>query len=227
VTVVRVLLVDDQPLVREGFRRVIAGVPDLEVVGEAGDGADAVTQAASVAPDVVVMDIRMPRLDGLEATRRILAADPRVRVLVLTTFDLDEYVFGALRSGASGFLLKDAPLDDLVEAIRCAARGDGILSPAVTRRVIEEFARTPARPLGGDPLPTLSARERDVLRQVCEGLSNAEISARLHLSEATVKTHIRSMLAKLDLRDRTQLVIAAYESGFLDDTARSTLGPSH
>jgi DNA-binding NarL/FixJ family response regulator len=215
VNAVRVLLVDDQPLVREGFRRVMAGAPDLEVVGEAADGEEAVLQAQLLTPDVVVMDIRMPRLDGLEATKRILANDSGVRVLVLTTFDLDEYVFSALRNGASGFLLKDAPLDDLVDAIRCAARGDGILSPAVTRRVIEEFARRPQRS-SGTPLPTVSARERDVLTLVCEGMSNAEISGRLFLSEATVKTHIRSMLAKLDLRDRTQLVIAAYESGFTD-----------
>jgi DNA-binding NarL/FixJ family response regulator len=213
-----VLLVDDQPLVREGFRRVIAGVPDVDVVGEASDGEEAVLQARLLAPDVVVMDIRMPRLDGLEATRRILTHDDRVRVLVLTTFDLDEYVFSALRSGASGFLLKDAPLDDLVAAIRAVGRGDGILSPAVTRRVIHEFARRPNRSPGNQPLPMLSARERDVLRQVCEGLSNAEISARLYLTEATIKTHIRSMLAKLDLRDRTQLVIAAYESGFTETT---------
>ncbi|HVE24584.1 MAG TPA: response regulator transcription factor [Sporichthya sp.] len=212
---VQILLVDDQPLVREGFRRVIEREVDLEVVGEAADGLEAVEVAARVHPDVVVMDIRMPRLDGLAATERILAADPRVRVLVLTTFDLDEYVFRALRAGASGFLLKDTPLSELTAAVRFIANGDGLLSPAVTRRVIEKFARQPLPGVAqaGTGIPSLTAREREVLDILVRGSSNAEIAAELFLSEATVKTHVRSMLTKLGLRDRTQLVIAAYESG--------------
>jgi DNA-binding NarL/FixJ family response regulator len=214
--VTRVLLADDQPLVREGFRRVLSRAEGLQIVAEAGDGAQAVAAARRFRPDVVVMDIRMPIMDGLTATEKILAADDSVRVLVLTTFDLDEYVFRALRAGASGFLLKDTPLDDLVRAIRLVAGGDGLLAPSVTRRVIEEFARRPALASGGadGPLPELTAREREVLREVIRGLSNAEIAKGLFVSEATVKTHIRSMLLKLGLRDRTQLVIAAYESGF-------------
>ncbi len=214
--VTRVLLADDQPLVREGFRRVLSRAEGLQIVAEAGDGAQAVAAARRFRPDVVVMDIRMPIMDGLTATEKILAADDSVRVLVLTTFDLDEYVFRALRAGASGFLLKDTPLDDLVRAIQLVARGDGLLAPSVTRRVIEEFARRPALASAGadGPLPELTARERDVLREVVRGLSNAEIAKGLFVSEATVKTHIRSMLLKLGLRDRTQLVIAAYESGF-------------
>jgi DNA-binding NarL/FixJ family response regulator len=213
----RVILADDQPLVREGFRRVLSRAAGLRVVGEAGDGAEAVAAARRLRPDVVVMDIRMPVMDGLRATERILADDPAVRVLVLTTFDLDEYVFAALRLGASGFLLKDTPLDDLVAAIRLVAAGDCLLGPSVTRRVIEEFARRPPRPSSGSrvALPDLTARERDVLGRVVRGLSNAEIAGELWLSEATVKTHVRSMLGKLALRDRTQLVIAAYESGFV------------
>ena len=214
---IRVLLADDQPLVREGFSRVIARADGVEIVGEAADGQQAVEAARRHRPDVVVMDIRMPVLDGLTATERILAADDRVRVLVLTTFDLDEYVFRALRAGASGFLLKDTPLDDLVVAIRLVAEGGGLLGPSVTRRVIEEFARRPGPAIGGPeiPLPELTAREREVLRAVVRGLSNVEIARELFVSEATVKTHIRSMLQKLGLRDRTQLVIAAYESGFV------------
>ena len=211
-----VLLADDQPLVREGFRRVIARTPDLEVVGEAADGNQAVHAVRRFRPDVVVMDIRMPHLDGLAATERILADDPAVRILVLTTFDLDEYVFRALQAGASGFLLKDTPLDDLVSAIRLVARGDGLLAPAITRRVIEEFARRPAPAAAGsaEPLAERTGRERDVLRCAVGGLSNATIAAELFVSESTVKTHTRSMLLKLGLHDRTQLVIAAFESGF-------------
>jgi DNA-binding NarL/FixJ family response regulator len=210
---IRVLLADDQPLIRTGFRRVLEGADDLTVVGEAADGHQAVVAARRLRPDVVVMDIRMPNLDGIAATERILAADADGRVLILTTFDLDAYVFQALRAGASGFLLKDAPLDDLVSAVRLVARGDALLSPAVTRRVIEEFARRPFAGTG-DPLPDLTARERDVLKCLVRGLSNAAIGGELYLSEATVKTHVRSMLVKLGLHDRTQLVIAAYESGF-------------
>ena len=214
--VTRVLLADDQPLVREGFRRVLSRAEGLEIVAEAADGAHAVDAARRFSPDVVVMDIRMPIMDGLTATEKILAADDD-GVLVLTTFDLDEYVFRALRAGASGFLLKDTPLDDLVLAIRLVAGGEALLAPSVTRRVIEEFAR---RALGRQPpwvcpLPELTGREREVLHEVVRGLSNAEIARSLFVSEATVKTHIRSMLLKLGLRDRTQLVIAAYESGFV------------
>jgi len=215
----RVLLADDQPLVREGFRRVLSRAVGLEIVAEAADGEQAVAAARRHRPDVVVMDVRMPVLDGLAATERILAADDHVRVLVLTTFGLDEYVFRALRAGASGFLLKDTPLDDLVTAVRVVADGGGLLAPAVTRRVIAEFARRPV-PSGsgpGGPLPTLTERERDVLGEVVRGLGNAEVAANLFVSEATVKTHVRSMLQKLGLRDRTQLVIAAYESGFVWD----------
>jgi DNA-binding NarL/FixJ family response regulator len=211
----RVLLADDQPLVREGFRRVLSRAEGLEIVAEASDGSAAIEAARRHRPDVIVMDVRMPVLDGLAATERIVADDPHVRVLVLTTFDLDEYVFRALRAGASGFLLKDTPLDELVAAIRLVAAGGAMLAPSVTRRVIEEFARRPPLPPSGTPLPDLTAREREVLRDVARGLTNAEIAGDLFVSEATVKTHVRSMLAKLGLRDRTQLVIAAYESGFV------------
>jgi DNA-binding NarL/FixJ family response regulator len=211
----RVLLADDQPLVREGFRRVLSRAEGLEIVAEASDGSAAIEAARRHRPDVIVMDVRMPVLDGLAATERIVADDPHVRVLVLTTFDLDEYVFRALRAGASGFLLKDTPLDELVAAIRLVAAGGAMLAPSVTRRVIEEFARRPPLPPSGTPLPDLTAREREVLRDVARGLTNAEIASDLFVSEATVKTHVRSMLAKLGLRDRTQLVIAAYESGFV------------
>ena len=186
-------------------------------MGEAADGAQAVDAARRFRPDVVVMDIRMPIMDGLAATEAILAANAHVRVLILTTFDLDEYVFRALQAGASGFLLKDTPLDDLVVAIRVVAAGEGLLAPSVTRRVIEEFARRPGPAHAGPdgPLSELTAREQEVLRQVVRGLGNAEIARELFVSEATVKTHVRSMLLKLGLRDRTQLVIAAYESGFV------------
>ncbi len=220
--VTRVVLADDQPLVREGFRRVLARAEGLEIVAEAADGAQAVDAARRCDPDVIVMDIRMPIMDGLTATERILADNDHVRVLVLTTFDLDEYVFQALRAGASGFLLKDTPLDDLVIAIRLVAAGDGLLAPSVTRRVIEEFARRPGRAtIGrGVPLPELTGREREVLSQVVQGRSNAEIGRELFVTDATIKTHIRSMLLKLGLRDRTQLVIAAYESGFVWDAPR-------
>jgi DNA-binding NarL/FixJ family response regulator len=215
---IRVLVADDQTLVRAGFRVLVDSAPDLEVVGEAGDGAEAVELARQRLPDVVLMDIRMPRMDGLEATRRILALDRAegVRVLVLTTFDLDEYVYQALRAGASGFLLKDTPPADLLAAIRVVAAGDALLAPRVTRRLIEEFARRP-EPSAVTPaaLAALTGREREVLALVARGLSNAEIAERLVVSGATAKTHVSRVLAKLGARDRAQLVMLAYETGLV------------
>jgi DNA-binding NarL/FixJ family response regulator len=212
---IQVLIADDQPLVREGLRRVVSQSDGLEVVADVEDGQQAVDTARALQPDVVVMDIRMPVLDGLAATEQIVGEIPSIRVLVLTTFDLDEYVFRALRAGASGFVLKDTPLDELVSAIKLVAAGEALLAPRITRRVIERFAsRTPTLGSDATPLPGLTARERDVLRLVVRGLANIEIADQLFISEATVKTHVRSMLLKLGLRDRTQLVIAAYESGF-------------
>jgi DNA-binding NarL/FixJ family response regulator len=216
--VIRVLVADDQTLVRAGFRVLVESAPDLEVVGEAGDGVEAVELARRELPDVVLMDIRMPRMDGLEATRRIVALDRAegIRVLVLTTFDLDEYVYEALRAGASGFLLKDLPREDLVAAVRVVAAGEALLAPRVTRRLIEEFAR---RPAGADPDPdalaALTAREREALELMARGLSNAEMAASLYVSEHTVKTHVGNVLAKLGLRDRIQAVILAYEVGLV------------
>jgi DNA-binding NarL/FixJ family response regulator len=208
----RVLLVDDQALVRRGFRLILENEPDIEVVGEAGNGREAIEATARHRPDVALLDIRMPVLDGLEATRRILAADGnRTRVLILTTFDRDEYVFEALRVGASGFLLKTAPPEDLITGVRVVAAGDGLLSPSVTRRVVAEFARrapTPSPDVG-----RLTGREREVLRLVCMGRTNAEIAAELTVSEATVKTHVSGVLSKLGLRDRVQAVVFAYEHG--------------
>lgn len=210
---IRVLVADDQALIREGFRSAIDREPDLAVVAEAVDGVDAVQLAVEQRPDVVVMDVRMPRLDGLAATEQILRTLPETRVLVLTTFDVDEYLYRALQLGASGFVLKDIPLRDLAGAVRVVARGDALLSPAVTRRVIAHFSRPRARQVHPAGLPALTPRELDVLTVLVDGASNAEIATRLHLTEATVKTHIRSMLTKLDLRDRTQLVIAAFDAG--------------
>jgi DNA-binding NarL/FixJ family response regulator len=215
---IRVLVVDDQGLVRAGFRMILEAQPDIEVVGEAADGLDAVAAAGRLRPDVVLMDIRMPLLDGLEATRRLAGpgvADP-VRVLMLTTFDLDEYVFEALRAGASGFLLKDLPREDLVAAVRVVARGDALLAPQVTRRLIEEFARRPAG-VGPDPaaLETLTARERETLELLARGMSNAEMATALYVSEHTIKTHVGNVLAKLGLRDRIHAVILAYEVGLV------------
>lgn len=212
----RVLLADDQEMVRAGLRLILAAEPDIEVIAEAGDGNAAVAAARRLRPDVTLMDIRMPNLDGIEATRQILAyTPPPTRVVVLTTFDVDSYVYQALRAGASGFLLKNAPPEALVQAIRVVADGEGLLDPAVTRRVIEEFARTPAEAQPPPELGGLTEREREVLNLVALGLSNAEIAARLYVSEATVKTHVARMLSKLRLRDRVQAVVYAYEHGII------------
>jgi len=213
----RVLIADDQALVRVGLRKILEAEPELEVVGEAADGEDAVTEARRLRPNVALMDIRMPVLDGIEATRRIVAAQPDTRVLILTTFGLDGYVFEALRAGASGFMLKDAPPEEIAAAVRIVASGDALLAPAVTRVVIEEFAARgqSAPPTVSPALETLTAREREVLDLLARGLSNPEICARLVISEATTKTHVARILQKLDLRDRVQAVIYAYESGLV------------
>ena len=209
---IRVLIADDQALVRTGFRLILSGEPGIEVVGEARDGAEAATLAAELAPDVVLMDVRMPGVDGIEATRRIVVDESSPRVLVLTTFDLDDIVYDALRAGASGFLLKDAPEERLLTAIQVVAEGGSLFAPSVTRRLIGEFSRrTPAAP--PPALEELTARELEVLRLLAQGLSNAEIATRLVVSEHTVKTHVARILQKLDLRDRTQAVVLAYESG--------------
>ncbi|MEU5987636.1 response regulator transcription factor [Spirillospora sp. NPDC047418] len=225
---IRVLIVDDQELIRIGFRLFLQTRPDLEVVGEAADGHEAVARAAELRPDVVLMDVRMPRMDGVEATARLTATarphstdefssnDRPPRVLILTTYDLDEYVFGALRAGASGFLLKDAPRERLLEAIHVVHQGEALLSPSITRRLIEDYAgRTdPVRP-SPDLLTALTPREREMLLLVAQGLSNQEIAARLVVTEATVKSHVGSVFAKLHLRDRVQAVVLAYEHGIV------------
>ena len=215
---IRVLVADDQSMVRAGFRLLLSGEDGIEVVAEAENGLAAVDKAARFQPSVVLMDIRMPELDGLEATRRILAADPGARVLILTTFDLDEYIYEALQAGASGFVLKDDPPEQLIAAIRTVAAGDALLSPAVTRRVIQQFTRIPraAQPSG---LEQLTGRERDVLRLVAQGLSNAEIGEQLYIGETTVKTHVTHVLQKLQLRDRVQAVVLAYQTGLLEPEA--------
>jgi DNA-binding NarL/FixJ family response regulator len=215
-SVVRVLIADDQALVRAGFRMILDAEDDLEVVGEASDGLQAVEQARRLKPDVVLMDIRMPELDGIEATRRVLAqaGDAPVRVLMLTTFDINEYVYEALRAGASGFLLKDVPPEQLAAGIRIVAEGEALLAPSITKRLIQEFAQ--ATPAAAEPpkgLDELTARELEVFRLVARGLSNAEIAAELIVSETTVKTHVARLLMKLGLRDRVQAVVLAYESG--------------
>lgn len=214
---IRVLLADDQALVRAGFRALLSAQPDITVVGEAADGAEAVAQVLSTTPDVVLMDIRMPRLDGLEATRRI-AADPRCggsRIVILTTFDLDEYVFEALRVGASGFLVKDTEPVDLLRGVRAVAAGDALLSPGVTRRLIEQFASRSRVPAAPRDLRALTDREREVMALVAEGLSNEDIAGRLHVSPATAKTHVSRAMVKLGARDRAQLVVYAYEAGLV------------
>jgi len=218
---IRVLVADDQSLVRAGFRMLLGGEEDIEVVAEAANGLEAVEKAARFDPTVVLMDIRMPELDGLEATRRILAADPDARVLVLTTFDLDEYVYEALRAGASGFVLKDEPPEQLIAAIRTVAAGAALLSPSVTKRVIEQFTHI-SRPDPPKELDELSERERDVFRLIARGLSNAEIGEALFISETTVKTHVTHILAKLGLRDRVQAVVLAYQSGLVEPEAADT-----
>jgi DNA-binding NarL/FixJ family response regulator len=216
---ISVLLADDQPLLRRGFRMIIEAEGDLTVTAEAADGAEAAAFALRTSPDVVLMDIRMPGTDGIEATRRIIAANPAVRVLVLTTFDLDEYAFGALRAGASGFLLKDVRPAELVAAIRTVAAGDAVVSPRVTRRLLEEYAQVmplaAARPERYPQLSALTGRESEVLEAVARGLSNAEIAAALCVSETTVKSHVGRILAKLGLRDRVQIVVLAYEAGLV------------
>jgi DNA-binding NarL/FixJ family response regulator len=212
-----VLIVDDQALVRVGLRKILESEPETTVVGEAGDGEEAVAAAARLRPDVVLMDIRMPVLDGIEATRRIVRERPATRVLILTTFGLDTYVYDALRSGASGFMLKDAPPEEIAAAVRIVASGEALLAPAVTRAVIEEFARREPPPAAATPpaLDGLTPREREVLDLLARGLSNPEICERLVISEATAKTHVARILQKLDLRDRVQAVIYAYESGLV------------
>ncbi len=216
---ITVLVVDDQPLVRAGLRTLLNEEPDIDVVGDASNGAEAVAAIASVAPDVVLMDIRMPVLDGLEATRQITALGAAARIVILTTFDLDEYVFDALRSGASGFLLKDAPADEIVRAVRVAAAGEALLAPSVTRRLIERFSGHTFR-ADFPRLRELTDREREVLMLVARGLSNSEIAARLFLSETTVKTHVAHILDKLELRDRVQAVVLAYEFGIIEANLR-------
>jgi DNA-binding NarL/FixJ family response regulator len=214
--VTRVLLVDDQSLLRMGFRMVLGAHEGIEVVGEAADGVEAIAAATELAPDVVVMDVRMPVMDGVEATAQITAQHPGVRVLILTTFDLDEYAFAALRAGASGFLLKNVPPEELVAAIRTVASGDAVVAPRVTRRLLETFAEQLPSPTGDDEpdarLATLTDREREVLGNLALGQTNLEIAAALHLSEATVKTHVSRILSKLGLRDRVQAVVFAYET---------------
>jgi DNA-binding NarL/FixJ family response regulator len=214
----RVLIVDDQALVRAGFKMVLEAEDDLEVVGEAADGREAVQAALELQPDVVLMDVRMPDVDGIEATRRLVGGNGDAKVVMLTTFDLDEYVYEALRAGASGFMLKDVPPEQLIAGIRAVAAGDALLAPSVTRRMIEEFVHHPpgaVRPAPAE-LAELTAREREVLELLARGLSNAEIAKTFVVSETTVKTHVAHVLAKLGLRDRVQAVVFAYESGVVE-----------
>jgi DNA-binding NarL/FixJ family response regulator len=216
---IRVLVADDQSMVRAGFRMLLSHEEDIEVVAEASNGLEAVDKTARFRPSVVLMDIRMPELDGLQATRRILADDNAARILILTTFDLDEYVYEALRIGASGFVLKDDPPEQLLAAIRTVAGGDALLSPTITKRVIKQFVRIPQH-AAPKQLDDLTERERDVFRLIARGLSNAEIGRELYISDTTVKTHITHILQKLDLRDRVQAVVLAYETGLFDTDSR-------
>jgi DNA-binding NarL/FixJ family response regulator len=219
---IRVLVADDQSMVRAGFRMLLSRESDIEVVAEASNGAEAVEKAARYHPTVVLMDIRMPELDGLEATRRILAADDTARILILTTFDLDEYVYEALRAGASGFVLKDDPPEQLLTAIRIVAEGEALLSPGITKRVIKQFTRI-SHPVPPRELDELTERELEVLRLIARGLSNAEIGKELYISDTTVKTHITHILQKLNLRDRVQAVVLAHETGLLESEGRPSL----
>jgi len=212
---ISVLLADDQDLVREGLRMIIDADPELAVIGEASNGVEAITRTRELDPDVVLMDIRMPDLDGIEATRRIVAAQAHARILVLTTFDLDEYVYRAMTAGATGFLLKDASREQLTSAIRTAASGEAMLAPAITRRLIEEFCKRPPMDVHPPALTQLSRRERDVLLLVARGMSNAEIAQELFLGETTVKSHLARIFTKLGLRDRVQAVVFAYETGLV------------
>ena len=218
---ISVLVADDQSMVRAGFRMLLSGETDIEVVAEAQNGLEAVAKAERFEPTIVLMDIRMPELDGLEATRRILAADRAARVLILTTFDLDEYIYEALRAGASGFVLKDDPPEQLLAAIRTVAAGDALLSPAVTTKVIRQFTRVP-RPSPPKEFEELSARELDVLRLIARGLSNAEIGKELYISETTVKTHVTHILQKLNLRDRVQAVVLAHQTGLFESNGTTS-----
>ena len=224
---IRVVLADDQHLVRTGLRMILAAVDDIEVVGEAADGHEAVAVCAEQRPDVVLLDVRMPGLDGIDATRAVVAADDPPRVLVLTTFDLDDVVYDALRAGASGFLLKDAPEERLVTAIRVVAEGGSLFAPSVTRRLIEEFARAREDRVVPPSLDALTDRETEVLRAVARGLSNVEIGSELYVSENTVKTHVARILMKLGLRDRVQAVVLAYESGLVGPGVLPSGGREH
>jgi DNA-binding NarL/FixJ family response regulator len=221
---IRVLIVDDQTLVRDGFRMILDAQEDIEVVGEAGDGLDAIQKARELRPEVVLMDVRMPGRDGVQATRELLLELPGTHVLILTTFDLNEYVYEAMKAGASGFLLKDAPRSQLVEAVRTVARGDALLAPAITRRMIEQFVRRPPASVRALPaeLDELTPRELEVLKLVAGGRSNREIARELFVSDATVKTHLAHALRKLDLRDRVQAVVFAYESGLIEPGAEES-----
>ena len=219
---IRIVIADDQALVRTGFRVILDSEPDLEVVGEASDGRETVELVQARRPEVVLMDIRMPNLDGIEATRRLTALTPPPRVLMLTTFDLDEYVYEALRAGASGFLLKDAGADELLHAVRVVAAGDSLLSPSITRRLIADYARRPSPSEQPAALAELTPRELEVLRLVARGLSNAEIARQLVLGDATVKTHVARIFQKLDLHDRAQAVVLAYETGLVTPGASTT-----
>jgi DNA-binding NarL/FixJ family response regulator len=217
---IRVLVADDQSMVRAGFRMLLSGEEDIEVVAEASNGLEAIDKAARFRPTVVLMDIRMPELDGLEATRRILATDDGARILILTTFDLDEYVYDALNAGASGFVLKDDPPEQLIAAIRTVAAGDALLSPTITKRVIKQFTRVP-RPAPPKEFDELTTREQEVFRLIANGLSNPEIAQELYISDTTVKTHVTHILQKLNLRDRVQAVVLAYQTGlFARDSRR-------